>query len=332
MEFLKRLSRDLYENRSMMYNDASGQDAMRNLMYEKLGVPTGTTGRELYTAFKKNKYDVYAIIDVAVDAVLPVILRNQFDSLANFHNIAIGDELSFQNKDNSLFRVALIAAGTKDQRRQNQLGGSYKVETDWYAAATYVEFEQFLSGQVDWNDYVNKVAESFANFIGERIYDTIASSYDGIRSSHRHIGAGTVDLEKLVDLARHVKTASGGKTVTVYGTVAGLSQVAPEVSMLSDGMKDTLNKTGYLGTIRGLNLVAFPDAYRAGTEEFIVDDNALLLIPSAEKIVDVVLEGDTLTSDGESGDNTGMQLDFNTRKRLGIGVRQASIYGMYKIN
>ena len=316
----------------MVYNETSGQVALRNLMYEKLGVPTGTKGRDLYRAFRKNKEDIYQIIDVTVDAILPTILRNQFDQFANFHDIAIGDELQFTNEDTNLFRVALMAGGTQDIRRQNQLGGKYKIDTEWYGAATYVEFEQFLTGQVDWNKYVNKVAESFAVYMGERIYDTISASYDGIRATRKHVGSGVVDIDKLGEIARHVKTASGGKTVTVYGTVSALSKVSPDVAMMSDGMKDGLNKIGYLGTVNGLNLIAFPDAYRANTEDFAVDDNALLVIPSAEKIVDVVLEGDTFTEDGESGGNTGLQIDFNQRRKFGVATRQASIYGFYKIN
>lgn len=330
---LKTLSKDVYENRVQEYgaDGVSGQDALRNLFYEKLQVEPGTVGNQLHRAFRKHKEDVYEIIDVAVDAILPTILRNQFDSLANFHDIQFGQELRFSNPNTNLFRVANMAGGSQDIRRQNELSGSYKIETEWWGAATYIEFEQFLSGMVDWNAYVNKVAESFAGKIGERIYDTIAASYDDIRATRKHVGAGTVDLDKLTQIARHVRTASAGKAVTVYGTTTALSKVAPDVTLMSEGMKDGLNKIGYLGTVNGLNLIALPDAYRGNTEEFAVDDNTLLLIPSAEKIIDVVNEGGVQTVDGESSDNTGLQIDMNQRKKFGVATRQASVYGVYKI-
>lgn len=332
MKHLRQLARDVYQNKSEVYeNGVSGSDAIRNLMYDTMGIPVGTTGNDLYYAFKKNKYDLYTIINVAVDAVLPIILRNQFDSLANFHQIALGDELHFQNRENHLFRVAQMSGGHQDIRRQNDLSTTYKVGTEYFGAATYVEYEHFVTGQVDFNEYITRVAESFAVAIGERIYDAISKSYDGIRANRKHVGAGTVDLDKLQNIARHVKTASGGKAVTVFGTAQALSKISPDVNLMSDGMKDGFNKTGYLGTVGGLNLVAFPDAYRAGTEDFAVDDNALLIIPTGEKIVDVVTEGETQTVDGESQDNMGLQLDFNQRVKFGIGVRQASIYGYYKI-
>lgn len=325
---LAKLSRDLYDNKNLVYNEVSGNEAMRKLMFEALGVPVGTRGRELKTAWDMNKPKVYAIIDTAVDAVLPVIVKNQFDSLADFQTIQIGDEQRFTIKNTDLFRVATIASGTQDLRRQVLHGRNYKVETDWYGIATYVEFEQFLAGNVDWTDYINRCAESLANFLGEKIYSAFATSYDGVRAARKH--TGTFDIDKLVELSRHVKAASGGKQVDVYGTTTALSQIVDGLDK-SDAMKDEINRVGYLGNARGLRLIAFPDAYKAGTEEFIVDDKALLLIPGGEKIVSVVLEGETYTTDGESADNSGLQMDFNTRKKLGAQVNQASVYGFYKL-
>ncbi|WP_461199362.1 hypothetical protein [Enterococcus sp. N249-2] len=325
---LAKLSRDLYFNKNLVYNNVSGNDAMRKIIFSALGVEEGTRGRDLYTAWQGNRHLVYAIIDNTIDAVLPTLVKDQFNSLADFQNIQVGDEQHFRVKNKDLFRVGVIASGTQDLRRQTLHDHKFKVDTDWYGIATYVEFEQFLAGNVDWTDYVNRCAESLSTFIGEKIYNAFALSYDGVRAKHKH--TGTFDLDKLIDLSRHVKAASGGKQVDVYGTTTALSQIVDGLDK-SEAMKDEINKVGYLSTIRGLNLIAFPDAYKAGTEDFIVSDSSLLLIPGGEKIVSVVLEGETFTVDGESTDNTGLQMDFNTRKKFGAQVNQASIYGFYKL-
>lgn len=325
---LAKLSKDLYYNKQMVYNEVSGNDAMRKLMFEALGVPVGTKGRELFTAWQERKHRVYQIIDVAVDAILPTIIKDQFNSLAEFQNIQIGDEQNFKVKNKDLFRVATVAAGTQDLRRQVLHGSNYKVETDWYGIATYVEFEQFLAGNVDWNEYIDRTAESLSAFIGEKIYTAFATSYDGVRAVRKH--TGTFSEDKLIELSRHVKAAAAVQRVQVFGTQTALRQVTKDLN-LSDAMKDELNKVGYLGNVAGLELFAFPDAYKAGKEEFIVDDKALLIIPAGEKIVDVVLEGDTITNDGESTNNTGLQMDFNTLKKLGVQVKQSGIYGFYKL-
>ena len=80
-----------------------------------------------------------------------------------------------------------------------------------------------------------------------------------------------------------------------------------------------------------MDFYAFPDAYKAGTEEFIVDEKALLIIPNGEKIVDVVYEGETYTEEKDNESNTAMQKDFLTMKQMGVQVKQASVYGFYKL-
>lgn len=329
MNGLAQLSRDLYKNRSLVYNDVSGNDAMRKLFYEALGVPVGTKSRELKTAWDMNKPRVFQIIDVAVDAVLPTVIKDQFDSLADFQNVAIGDEQRFTVKNTDLFRVATVAAGTQNLRRQALHGHNFKVETDWYGIKTYTEFEQFLAGNVDWTEYINRVAESFAAFIGERIYFAFANSYDGVRAARKH--TGTFELDKLVDVSRHIRAASGGQQVAVYGSLSALGKITDGIDK-SDRMKDEFQQVGYIKTVRGLDLIALPDAYKAGKEEFVVDDKSLLIIPSNEKIVQVVLEGDTYTNEAEASVNTGLQMEFTTLKKFGAQVNQASIYGFYKLS
>lgn len=326
---LAKLSRDLYYNKNLVYNEVSGNDAMRNLMFEALGVPVGTKGRDLKTAWDMNKPKVFQIIDVAVDAILPTIVKNQFDSLADFQNIQIGDVQRFTVKNHDLFRVATIASGTQDLRRQVLHNKNYTVQTDWYGIETYTEFEQFLAGNVDWADYINRVAESFANFIGEKIYKSFALSYDGVRANLK--ATGTFDIDTLINIARHVRATAGTDRVAVYGTTTALRQIGVGANM-SDGMKDQMNKVGYLSTVSGLDLIAFPDAYKSGKQEFIVDEKALLVIPSNEKIVDVVTEGDSITNETEAVQHNALEMNFLTMKKLGIQVKQSSVYGFYKLS
>lgn len=334
---LAKLSRDLYYDKKLVYNEVSGNEAMRKLFFEALDVPVGTKGRELKTAWDLNKPRVFAIIDTAVDAIVPTLVRDQFNSLCDFQNIGIGDEQHFTVKNPDLFRVALIASGTQDLRRQILHNRKYKVETDWYGIATYVEFEQFLAGNVDWSEYINKVADSLAVFIGTRIFQSIALTYSTItgNASNDPIGAkGTFSIGTLMTIARHVKARTNSQNVQVLGSSTALSNMLDKSGIqLSDRMKEQLNTVGYLTTVRGMDLVVMPDAYRTpGMKTFLIDDTHLLIVPGSEKIVDVVLEGDTYTEETQSGDNTGLIMDFNTRKKLGIAVKQSSVYGVYEFS
>ena len=325
---LAKLSQDLYFNKNMMFNNVSGDEAMRNLINEKLGQPAGTK-RIDYFAWEENKNKVFKLLSIAVDAVLPVAIKNQFDSLADVRTVQHGDKPIFNIQDPSLFRVGMVASGTQDLKRQELFGSSFTVDTDWYGVKVFAELERFLAGEVNWQDYINRNSESFTQKMGQQIVDGFTGSYDILKASRRATGA--FDEDKLLLVAQHVALQSGGKGVAVYGTAGALRKVS-KLASASDGMKEEINKVGYLGTVAGLNLIQLPNMYKNyGTEEFVLDDNTLLVLPQGEKIISVVLEGQTIAKEAEGMSRNDMQKEFVTMKRYGLQVAKLSVFGMYKI-
>lgn len=331
MKNLAQLARDLYENKSLVYNETSGQDAMRRIFYDALGVEEGTRGRDLYYAFENNKIKVYAIISEIADGVVPSYLEGQYEPLVRYKTCNYGDEIHFTNENVDLFRIGLIAAGTQDLRRQTKLGSRYKISTDWYGGAIFTELEEFLAGQLDFAKFIDALSKSFEIFLNEKIHEVITKSYDALRASVKHTGSGSFDIEKLVELASRVQALSGGNTVTVYGTIQALGKLGVNIDK-SDAMKDQVNNIGYLKTVRGLDLVAIPQGFKAGTEDFIISDKELLIVPSNEKIVDVLLEGEAWTRDVDPSERNDLQIGFKVLKKFGIQARQAAVYGIYKLS
>lgn len=310
-----------------MFNEVSGDEAMRKIMAEALGIEVGD--KIGHYQWEENKLKVFQILSVAVDAVLPVILENQFDSLADVRSVALGDKPRFEIEDNSLLRVGVVAAGTQDLQRQELHGTSFTVDTDWYGAKVFTDFERFMAGNVNWQGLVDRIAKSFANKMQTQIYDAFAASYDSLRAVRKQ--TGSYDEDKMVQVAQHVGAAAGGRPVAVYGTLSALRKVAKGAD-LSGNMKDRIAKVGHLDNVGGIELIAIPQAYKSGQEKFAIDDNTLLFLPQGEKIVTVVLEGETIVSDVDPMTNTALQREFLTLKRYGVQVAKMSVYGMYKLS
>lgn len=328
MKDLAKLAREMYKNKNFSHNGVSGSDAMRNVFFETLGIDENTDKRDAYTAYQKNKHDLFRVFDAVIDATVPKVITNEFENLAEVHNVGYGESKTVRNPDPSLFRVAQIAAGTQDLRRQTSLAKTYEIETQFYGIKVYEEFDRFLYGEIDWSEYVDRVALSFANFIGERTYEVIAASYPTLAANLKVDGAGQFDVTQLHALAKNVMAESNSGEASVYGTELALSKI--DVDM-SDAMRDEKNKVGYLGTIQGLKVNALPSVYKAGTKDFVVDDNTLLVVPTGAKLVDIVLEGDTITDEKDALDHNSLQMEFFTRKKIGIQARQASKYGIYQL-
>lgn len=323
---LKTLAVDLYHNKALTYNDKPADDAFRNMLYDALHLERGSE-KIPYANWREHKNKVFQILEVAVDAVMPTLIKDQYDRFADTRVVAAGDKPVFKIKDNSLFHVSMIASGNQSIQRQELHNSQFTVDTDWYGTAAYAEFEQLLVGQIDWKHYVDTSARSFTTFIGQRVFEAFTNSYDSLRAVRKV--TGTYDEDKLLELVQHIQASSGGKQVEVYGTAKALRKITKDLDKSSD-MKDEFNRVGYVNTIAGVDLIALPQAYKTGKEEFAVDDNTLVILPKGEKIVSIVLEGDAIVKEDDGENRTDMQREFKTMKKFGIRVAALSIFGMYK--
>lgn len=322
MTDLQRLALDVYQGKAVKFNEVSGEQAIRNMLVEAVG------GDFNYKNFRENKYRVFSIVEEALDVTLGVVITNQFDHLADIRNVANGEQISFRVEDNSLFRVARIAGGNNDLRRQKLLNKRFTVDTDYFGVKIYAELEMFVAGRVDFAGMIDRVALSFANDLGVRIYEAIAKSYSALNSTYGVTGSLTDDA--LFDMVQHVEAKSGQKAV-IYGTKKALRKVSKTLD-LSDGMKDAMNRVGYIDTVSGTDLYLLPQAHKIGTDEFMVDDNMLLVVPQNEKIVKIVIEGESLMVEtSDAGDRNDQQMEYQLQKKLGLGVMQSAVYGIYNI-
>lgn len=322
MTDLQRLALDVYQGKNVMFNEVSGEEAIRNMVKDACG------GEFNFKSFRENKYKVFSIIEEALDVSLGIIITNQFDGLAETKNISTGEQVAFVVEDPSLFRIARIAGGTNDLRRQRLLNKRFTVDTDFYGVKVYEEFEMMVAGLVDFAKMVDRIALSYSNYMGTRIFEAVEGSYSSLNATYGV--TGSYDEDALIDMISHVEAKSGKKAV-VMGTRKALRKISKD-AMLSEDMKNQHNAMGHIGTLAGTSLVALPQAHRAGTDEFAVNDGMLLVIPQGEKIVKVVVEGEAvMVETAEVGTRNDQQAEYMLNKKFGVGVIQTSVYGMYKI-
>ena len=327
MNDLAKLSRNLYNGVNVNFNEVSGDDAMRNMIADALGMKPGDEIE--YYAWEDNKTKVFRIIGTALDAVIPVRLEKQFNALADFRNTAFGDTNEFEVKDNSLLRVGLVAAGTQDLQRQQIFGHKFTVSTDWYGGKVYADFERFMAGKVDWKELVDRLSKSFEEFVQTAIYKGFMGNYTTLGANYTANGA--YDEDKLFNLIQYIETASGGKKVAVYGSRSLLRHITKSLGTeMSNNMKDERNKLGYLTTMGGVDFHVIPQAFnRKG--EYAIDDNKLLVLPQGEKLVAVVTEGKAIVNDTDELASNGLEKEFVILKKLGVQVNKMAQYGIYDV-
>lgn len=321
---LQKIANDVLKGKPVQFEGVTGDEAIRNAVLEAMG------GTMSYQNYRANMPTVFAVIEELVEVTLGEVITNEFDNLAEVRNTEFGDKPSFKVEDNKLFRVARIGGGIGDIRRQRVTNGAFTVETGWYAVAIYTEFEQFMSGRVDFAEWIQRIATSFANHLGTQIYKAVVTAYPTLLAPYK--AEGKLDEEAILTIVDHVESASGKKAV-IYGSRRAIRKLSKDgLGQLSDGSKDKLNKAGFLDTFNGVPLYVLPNAHKVGTNEFLVDDNFLLVLPQGSKLVKVLLEGQpVMIEKNGTGDRTDLQIEHQLQKKIGVGIQQASIYGAYKI-
>ncbi|MBW3350599.1 hypothetical protein [Limosilactobacillus reuteri] len=320
----KKFARDLYFKKEFSINNVSGQEAMRNAILDALG------GEFTTTSWGKHKYDVFELISVAVDAVVPRILTDQFANIADIRTVSLGDKPIFEVKDPRAIRVGRVAAGNQDIRRQTIKDTHYSIETEWFGASVYTELDSFMAGDIDWTDLVNRVAQAFTTHIQTTIAEALNDSYSLLDAADKVTGQASLD--QIVKLAERIQVKAN-QNVALYGTKSALSKVAEmaNVNYFSGSMKDELNQNGYLNVVRGLTLHEIPQAFKVNSDEFALDDNKILVLPEGEKIVGVVMEGPSRTIDPDYTTRNDLQMGFKTLEKMGIMALQMKVYGMAEL-
>ena len=197
----------------------------------------------------------------------------------------------------------------------------------------YEEMNRVLSGRVDFNHFINKVAESFRQQLLNDIYALWSgATADQMGGVTYFPAAGAYDEEELLELIAHVEAAAGGQPATIVGTKKAIRNLKP--AMDSDGYKDDMYNMGYAGKFYGTPVVVTPQRHKVGSTEFVMDDNMLTIIAGNDRPLKVVYEGNPIVLMGNPMDNADFTHEYFYAEKYGCGIVLAggnSGIGRYEI-
>lgn len=319
MNDIVKLAVDAYRGNVEKYSVAQSQDTLRQAL---IAANNGKTTLD-YRDIRDGKCNgLFTLLETILNVTVVEGLQGDeyFNSLVDFRNVAEGDSPVFNVEDNNLFVVAEAADGTQGIRRQ-RLGGVSEttIPTTLKVVRIYEELNRVLSGRVDFNTMINKVAESF----NQKLLNDIYTLWTGATATQMggttyFPTAGAFDEDALLDLISHVEAAAGGKTATIVGTKKALRSI--KESILCDGAKDDLHNMGYVGKFYGTPVVATPQRHKVGSTEFVLDDNILTIIAGDDKPLKVVYEGNPIVLMGDPMSNADFTQEYLYGVKYGTGI------------
>ena len=327
MNQIVRVAVDAFHGKVTKYSHDDSMELLRTALVEANG---GST-RIDYKAVRDGKCgEVFALVEEILQRTVYEGLRDNdfFMQLVDERNIAAGDQNVFEIVDSNLFTVADAADGTQGIRRQ-RLDGSTTVtiNTSFKVVRIYEELNRVLSGLVDFNHFINKVAESMKAKLLNDIYTLWTGvTAEDIGGAAYFPAAGAYDEKTLLETIEHVEAAANGKSAVILGTKTALRNLVPAVQ--SNGSRDDLYDMGYYGKFYGTNVVVLPQRHKVNSTEFQYDNDTLTILAGDNKPIKLVREGESIIIPGNPLDNRDMTQEYMYGEKYGLGLVMASNTGI----
>jgi len=325
---LMKLSKDVYLGAPVIYNNVSGEDALKTALIGSIG------GEWNFYNFNKNKWDFYQIISEVLTLPAQEIMGEMFKGVVKTETIPYGDKKIITVEDQNLFRVATVASGNSDIRRQRIFNKQITVECGNIAVKLYDDFDRFIAGRINWATLIDRVRRSIANDTARKIYNALLGSYSATNANYNVTGVmNETTLDRMIARVE----AKTGLKCALYGTKETLGKLSTGTTSIttvvhtSEKQREDYASMGYFQNYKGTPMVEVPTLLDPGTDN-LTFGNELFILPAGMEIINVVYEGTPIVSDSQDiGDRNDRQIEFLFTQRLGVVCLISGYFGIYKL-
>lgn len=291
-----------------------------------------------YNQFMKNRYDIYQIIVETIDEVVPNRVADAVGIFADVRQARQGEKV--------IFKQAVGKSRAKKFLTRVGLSGVYetfRLDTTTFelpvmavGGACTLDFERMLDGAEVMAEYMDVMTDALTDSIYLEIQKTLRAAVNTIQpAANKYIGSWSAD--QMVRLCNIVKSYGQGATIFAppeFIAAMGPDAIVPVIANAAQGIYhpqdiDRIHYQGYINIFRGNPIVSFRQSYvdDENTKVAIDPQFAYILPTGGERIVKVVLEGDTQIWDWKNKDQS-MEIDLY--KKVGVGILSTRNWAIYQ--
>lgn len=289
--------------------------------------------------FQKNKYDLYELIAMAVDQVVPERVEATMGQFAEIVNLPQGSRATFKRKLGRLRAKQFIGrvspAGIYETFRLDN--ETFEVYTHAAGGGVRIDWERFLDGTEDWNEIVQIVVDGLEVDVYKEIALELNASVSASgRPANTVVSGSSFSASQTRALINTIRSYGNG--AVIFATSAFINDMGDAVvyaasqnpSVSVNDIEDMRTK-GKLGIFYGAPIVEIPNAFEDETNaSFQIDPQYAYVLPvGGEKIVKVVFEGGTLVNDfGQAKGDWSMEM--MVYKKFGTAILYTNNWGIIK--
>lgn len=289
--------------------------------------------------FMKNRYDIYSIVIENADEIVP---NNVISAIGAFAEVKVVPQ-----GQKALFRTGTLGKN-RAKKFLTQVGLSGVYETFRLDSATFelggkavgggvtMDFERWLDGAENLAELMEVITSGLTDAVFGEVQKALVNAVNAVgRPGANKVVYAGFDANQMGKLVNVVKTYGGA--ANIYATPEFIAEMGPDAivpgSSNYQGIYhpddiDAIHKTGLVKIFRGTPIVEIPQSYidESNTQTWINPQFAYVLPAGKEKIVKVVLEGQTQIKDFTNRDNS---IEIYAWKKMGCAILTHHNWGIY---
>ena len=290
--------------------------------------------------FMKNRYDIYDIVIKTADEVMPKKVIDAIGMFAEVQSVPQGQQAIFKR------RIGKMRA--KKFLTQVGLSGVYetfRLDSDTFELAGHavgggatIDFERMLDGAETMAEVMQVLTDGLTDAVFYEVHKALRAAVNAsARPDANKVVSNTFEADKMVKLVNVVRAYGNGAVIFAppeFVGAMGADAIVSGIANTTNGIYhpqdiDAIHNTGFINIFRGTPVVQIPQSFidESNTKTWIDPQLAYVLPTGGEKVVKVVLEGNTQINDFKNRDNS---LEVYAYKKMGCAILAHHNWGIYQ--
>lgn len=289
-----------------------------------------------YNQFMKNRYDIYDIIIESIDEVMPADVMSAIGAFAEVQQVAQSEKAMFRRKKGAQrakkFLTQVGLSGVYETFRLD--ADTFEISAHAVGGGATIDFERMLDGAESLAEVVGIVTEGLTNAVFVEVQKALIAALQVMPATNKIAGSWSADnMVKLLNVVR----AYGNPVIFAppeFIAAMGPDAIVPTIASAAQGVyspKDieAIHDYGFVQVFRGAPIVKMPQSFvdETNTETYVDPRLAYIFPAGQEKVVKVVLEGQTQIRDHENKDNS---MEVFAWKKMGCAILTHHNWAMYQ--
>jgi len=281
-----------------------------------------------YNDYRRNKVDIFEIMQEVIDEVLPAKIIQQYGEWAEIKQYGQGNKPSFVKRTGAKrakqFITKVGLAGIYEVFKLDK--EFFEVETTAFGGAAQIGLEEFLDGLIDFATILDIMVEGLDDAVYIEIAKAMATLQDNLPASNKGAAAG---FDATIMDAILVKARSFGVPI-IYATLELAQKIVPADGWISEADKMAMRAQGFVGVYKGTKVIVMPQSFEDETLAVKVVDPAfayILVTGGNQKPVKIAIEGETIVDEYVNKDRS---REVQAYKKFGVALMVTSDMFLYE--